>query len=212
MLMETLARQFLEAYIASFSDRTVYTKNFPEEMKASEVDEEGWISWKPLKGNLEEQEYHKIEKAFNVLYPRSFIQWHQQYYFLDADCAILRLPISNPREPLKELRQQLDWPVAAQLIALQIYPFGDGGNDIGPLVFDGREPMPDNEFPIRVFDHEYDDLDGLSPIIFSSFTKLLECLTHFLQHGSANAVAGFFRIDPEGAGKTGRDYWKNWMG
>jgi hypothetical protein len=79
-------------------------------------------------------------------------------------------------------------------------------------VFDGRNPRPDNEFPIRVYDHEFGgQLEGLSEIVFSSFAKLLECVTYFLQELKSRKnfeiIPDFFRIDPEGAGKTGIDYW-----
>lgn len=58
-----------------------------------------------------------------------------------------------------------------------MYPFAAEGNDAGPLIFDGRIKVVNNEFPIRVYEQEFGgNLDGLSEIIFSNFSKLLECL------------------------------------
>jgi hypothetical protein len=216
-LMTDLNQKFLDAYSAFFPRKTVYTDSFPLEMKASEKDNEGWIEWKPTKGTLQQSDYHELEKKFSVLFPKSFIDWHRANYFLDADCAIIKLPSSSPTRPLESLKQTLNWFIPEQLIPQKIYPFAEEGNDTGPLVFDGREPMPDNEFPIRVYDNSYGgDLDGLSEIIFSSFPKLLECLTHYLTElktrRNFEIIPDFFQIDPEGAGKAGVDYWLSWAG
>ena len=53
----------------------------------------------------------------------------------------------------------------------------------------------------------------MGPIIFSSFTKLLECTTHFLEQKDKHPFEifpDFKEIDPEGAGKDGADYWDMW--
>lgn len=185
-------------------------------MKAGEEDENGWIEWKLLPGTFSSQLYHDLEKKYKVKYPESFINWHRSYFFMDADTSILRLPVSNPNQPLKELENALDWYIPQQLIPQKLYPFASAGNDSGPLVFDGREPLPGNEFPIRVYDHEYNgDLRGLSPVIFSSFPKLLECVTHFLtelkNRKNFEIIPDFLKIDPDGAHKTGLLYWERWM-
>lgn len=185
-------------------------------MQASEVDEEGWVAWKPLPGTLSEDDYRKIEEEYNVRFPKSFVDWHRAYFFLDGDCSLLRLPVSSPTQPLKDLKQALSWYVPERLIPQGLYPFADEGNDTGPLVFDGRIPPADDEFPIRVYDHEYGgDLAGLSKIIFSSFAKLLECITHYLKELKSRKafeiIPDFFEIDPEGAGSTGREYWLSWI-
>jgi hypothetical protein len=215
--MTDFNKKFLDAYLSVYSRKTVYTDSFPSEMKASEKDNEGWIEWKPIEGTLQESDYQKLERKFGVLFPKSFINWHKAYYFLDADCSIIRLPKSNPIRPLEDLEKNLDWFIPEQLIPHKLYPFADEGNDAGPLVFDGREPVTDNEFPIRVYDHEYGgDLEGLSEIIFSSFPKLLECLTHYLielkSRNNFEIIPDFFQIDPGGAGKSGIDYWLGWAG
>ena len=215
--MTDLNQKFLSAYLAVFPCKAVYTDSFPTEMKVSEKDQEGWIEWKPIKGTLHDSDYHELEKQFGVVFPKSFIDWHKAYYFLEADCSIIRLPASSPTRPLESLKQSLDWFIPEQLIPLKLYPFADEGNDTGPLVFDGRESVQDYEFPVRVYDHEYGgDLEGLSEIVFSSFPKLLKCLTHYLTElktrQNFEIIPDFFQIDPQGAGKTGIDYWLSWVG
>ena len=213
--MTDFNQTFFEAYLRVFPNKIVYTDNFPIEMKGSEKDEEGWIEWKPIRGTLEESSYHQIEKNLGALFPQSFINWHKSFFFLDGDCSILRLPYSNPSQPLEEIKRHLNWFIPEQLIPQKIYPFGDEGNDIGLLIFDGRKSAADNEFPIRFYDNEYGgDLNGLSEIIFSSFTKLLECVAHYLTElqtrRNFEIIPDFFKIDANGAGSTGIDYWLSW--
>jgi hypothetical protein len=75
--------------------------------------------------------------------------------------------------------------------------------------------MEGNEFPVCYYDFEYNgNIEGLSMPIFSSFTKLLECITHYLEQLEAKknneVIPDFFEIDPKGAGLTGREYWLAW--
>jgi hypothetical protein len=206
---------FFETYFKLGRMADVYTDKTPKEMMASERDESGWFTWKPLPGNLSYEDYTRIEAKFGVKFPKSFIEWHKKYFFFDGDCSIVRLPHSNPKEPLWEISEQLDYSLTKELAKLKLYAFAEEGNDAGPLVFDAREEMPDNEYPIRVYDHDFGDhMDGLSEIIFSSFPKLLECLTHFLKETKTRYIfevlPEFFAIDPEGAGRSGVDYWLSW--
>nr|WP_315420846.1 hypothetical protein [uncultured Pedobacter sp.] len=212
--MENKEKIIIDFFKEFFSQelKTVYTEKTPKEMMTSEIDTEGWFYWKPINGTFDTDKYTDIEKKFHVIFPKSFIEWHKLFFFLDGDCSLVRLPHSSPNEPLQELIDNLDNDLAMDLISLKIYPFGQEGNDMGPLVFDGRKEMINNEFPIRFFDHDYyNDLEGLSEIIFSSFLKLLECITYFLKEVTTrkihDIIPDFFRIDPDGAGKTGVDYW-----
>ena len=214
--MKTLIHKFFTAYLIAFYPRTVFIKDSPKEMMQSPVDTEGWFEWKLIKGTFDVNEYDKVEKEFNIKFPKAFIEWHKEYFFLDADTSILRLPISNPNLPLRELRSNLNWFIAEQLIQQKIYPFGEEGNDAGPLVFDGRKEIIDNNFPIRFYDNEFGgDLQGLSEIIFSSFEKLLKCLVHFMTElktrKNYEIIPDFFVIDRDGAGSTGLDYWMSWV-
>lgn len=59
------------------------------------------------------------------------------------------------------------------------------------------------------------DLKGLSEVVFSSFSKLLECLTHYMAElktkKNFEIIPDFFEIDPAGAGRKGLDYWLLWI-
>jgi hypothetical protein len=214
--MNDLIQKFFDAHMTAFSNTTVFTKDSPEEMMLTQKKQNGWFEWNLIKGTITEKSYGEIENEFEVKFPKSFIQWHKEYFFLNADTSILRLPISNPNLPLKEIRQNLDWFIAEQIIPEKLYPFGAEGNDAGSLVFDGRLEIKENDFPIRYYDHEFGgDLEGLSEIIFSSFEKLLECTTHFMlelkKRKNFEIIPDFFNIDPNGAGMTGVDYWNSWI-
>ncbi len=210
--MHFLTDNFFKAYKERYGMRAVYVPAIPEEMMAGPVDEEGWFAWKPVPGTLTAKDYYSLESTYNIKLPASFIEWHRRYFFADADTSIMRLPLSLPTQPLRDIKKNLDWFIPKQLIPQKIYPFGSDANDSGPLVFDGRVPMTNNEFPVRSYDFEYGgDLDGLSGIIFSTFSKLLECATHCLNEltnrKEYEIIPDFFTIDPNGAGKTGMDYW-----
>ncbi|MFI5219247.1 MAG: hypothetical protein ACHQNT_07130 [Bacteroidia bacterium] len=212
--MTDINEQFFKAYWRP-GMKIVYTDSIPKEMMASPVDGDGWFEWKLLKGTLNLKDYEEIEKKFKIKLPDNFINWHRAYFFLDGDCSIIRLPESIPTRPLQDINTVLDWFIPEQLIPLGLIPFANEGNDTGPLVFDTRNQTTNVDFPIRVYDSSYGgELDGLSEIIFSSFTKLLECLTHFLNERNKKSfeiIPDFFNIDPEGAGTTGKNYWMSWI-
>lgn len=206
------ATDFFNAYFTSFDPIVVDSETFPNEMRVGETNESGWAKWKLIPGTLTPTSYQQLEQKYNVKFPESFIDWHRSYFFLDGDCGLIRLPASNPLRPLAELENELDWFIPTQLVPYKLYPFGQEGNDAGPLVFDARMPCKDNEYPIRWYEHEFGgELEGLGEIIFSSFTKLLECMTHYLSEldtrRNFEIIPDFLTIDPEGAGRYGRDYW-----
>lgn len=209
--MKDIINSFFDAFFSFTSPDAVYVENTPQNMMNSDVDSEGWYKWKPVEGTLSYEDYNKVEKRFNVKFPKSFIEWHKKYFFLRGGCSIISLPPSYPTQALQRVIDNLDNDLSEELIAQKLYPFATDDNDIGFFVFDAREDKTDNEYPIRLYDHEYGgDLDGLSEILFSSFTKLLECLTYAMENDSLpmhEKLAEFIRIDPDGAGKDGIDFW-----
>lgn len=200
--------------LANCNNHCVYTKKIPAEMMDSPVNESGWFIWKMIPGTFNFEFYNKTTEKFNVKLPAAFIRWHSRKFFVDCDCSLIRLPGSLPTQPLKSVIDEIKY--AEQLVSKGLIPFASEGNDTGPLVFDVRDTYSHDDYPIRVYDHEYhDDLAGLSPIIFSSFAKLLECMTFYLENEENprkfELIAQFYSIDPIGAGATGRDYWNTWI-
>jgi hypothetical protein len=178
---------------------------------------ESWVNWQLTPGSLKREQYEDVESRFKVKFPPSFIAWHQSHFFHECDCSLIRLPGSDSNQPLNAIIKELDWFIPEKLIPQKLYPFGSEGNDMGPLVFDARFEVENNEFPIRAYDHEFmGSPDGLTDIIFSSFTKLLECMTHYLTEIKTrqcfDIIPEFFNIDAKGAGKPGLGYWLGWSG
>lgn len=208
---KNLTKEFFNAYWHS-GMKTVYLDKIPKEMLTGKVDDKGWVEWRPIQGRLRVDHYRQVEKNFSIKLPESFIEWHKAYFFLDGDCSIIRLPMSIPTEPLKEIRENLEWNL--ELLDQGFIPFGYEGNDTGPLVFDTRQKLKFGEYPIRVYDQYAGEMDCLSEVIFSSFPKLLQCITHFLKmmpiKKNFEIIPDFFLIDSEGAGsKGGKAYWSS---
>lgn len=206
--------QFFRAYWTT-GMKSVYTNKVPNEMVQSVIDKEGWYEWKLIPGTLTTVDYKNLEAKFKATFPDNFIEWHKRYFFPDCDCSIIRLPHSLPTKPLEKLSENLSWYISEQLIPLGLIPFADEGNGVGPLVFDTRNTSDTKDFPIKVYDQEYGgNLDGLSEITFSSFDKMLECLTHFLIETKTKkrfeVIPDFYTIDHTGAGSTGKSYWASW--
>lgn len=213
--MNDRIEQFFKAYWTT-GMKSVYTLKVPKEMMQSSVDKDGWYEWKLIPGTFKISDYEKVEAKYKVTFPDNFIEWHKRYFFADCDCSIIRLPHSLPTKPLEKIIDQLNWDIPSQLISLGLIPFADEGNDAGPLVFDTRITSNKKDFPIRAYYIEYGGkLEGLSEIIFSSFDKMLECLTHFLIETKAKkrfeVIPDFFTIDPNGAGSKGKSYWSSWI-
>jgi len=213
--MKDIIEEFFTAYWTP-GMKSVYTDKISKEMMISTVDNDGWYEWKLIPGNLTPDHYRKVEAKFKVTFPDNFIEWHRRYFFTDCDCSIIRFPNSLPTQPLKELENLLDWDIPRQIIPLELVPFADEGNDAGILIFDTRNKTNKSDFPIRVYEYEHEGhLNGLSEIIFSSFSKLLECLTHYLietKHKKYfEVIPDFYEIDPTGAGFTGISYWNDWI-
>ena len=162
-----------------------------------------------------EKDFSTLERQFHTVFPDSHKQFYERYNFSEIEIPLLRLTGSDPH--LSNLATEYNWDLPKRLTDNQLYVFGDGGNDIGPLVFDGRIPKSGNEFPIRMYDHEFTDgaPEALTEILFSSFTKMIECLLHYLEEGPKTgynaAIRQFLDIDPEGAGSEGREFWPPWF-
>lgn len=214
--MKNLIDDFFNTRYLTETLKKVYTRNTPLIMMDSEVDQDGYYRWKLIPGTLQKTDYHKLEAKYNIKFPRFFIEWHRKYFFLDGDCSFLCLPASSPNEPLKEIIDLLENDYARELSKQGLYAFSTDGNDEGLLVFDSRHVGTSDDFPIRAYDFAANgNLEGLSDIIFSSFQKLIECTTYFLEQTKVKkdfeVFPDFFSIDPDGAGKYGVDYWLGWV-
>jgi hypothetical protein len=167
--------------------------------------------------------------------PPSFKEWYGAFFTLDMDISVIRLPAnpsSAPLQPLEELTAESD-PVYEAARSLGLIPFGDEAMmDAGPLCFDGRGGSDPDRWPVTYWDHEWEGTDQqIGPPIFSSFEKLIECCTHYM-NAAADAkasptsdggeeddpvkargewISSMIALDPNGAGGPGRAYWDCWI-
>ncbi|WP_412465649.1 hypothetical protein [Pedobacter sp. KLB.chiD] len=80
--MDEIINTFFTSYFNFSSLRGVYIEEkTPKNMMATPVDEEGWYTWKPIKGALNNNDYRRVEEKLGVKFPESFIEWHKQYFF-----------------------------------------------------------------------------------------------------------------------------------
>lgn len=101
-----------------------------------------------------------------------------------------------------------------------LLPFGEEGNDAGLLCFKVEGGDPDR-WPVTYWD--YDEPEAGRPLLFSSFDMLLRCTTAYLRlfaetpdltvpRGRDPRMAEvIIQTDPEGAGKSGAEYWRSFF-
>jgi hypothetical protein len=217
--MDLVERFYETVYAALAPLWTVLTPSTPSEMLISgEPDAYGWVEWKLIRRSEGiDPALVEFEQELGHRLPQLFKLWHSRYYTLDGGIAIVRLPSIPSNDPLRSLRKQGGF--LPERLYEMLIPFGtEGMLDAGPLCFDIRNPVPDADWPIRYWDHEWNGTEReIGPVIFSSFGKLLECAIHYWLPGALgwetqrSRISGFFDIDPDSAGGPGRDYWEGWL-
>ncbi|GAB5493721.1 MAG: hypothetical protein Phog2KO_39360 [Phototrophicaceae bacterium] len=190
----------------------------PEVMITSREEENyGRVRWKLTKHRDDiNPDFEVLEEKIGVVLPYSFKLWHSRYFTLNGFSHLIYLPISPSNDPLYGLRQQIfnSWH-PQEIRDSGLIMFGSERNGIGPICFDVRKPVQDNDYPIVIWDHEYPS-DRVSSPIFSSFSKLLECCVYYLSGNSIDwwvrdrRISKFAEIDPLGAGQEDQSYWSGW--
>src|SRR5579885_577741 len=186
--MSDYIERFFRAYQASSEPMSVVLiASTPLDMLVDPTpNKSGWVEWKlvPQMTSLEPAML-ALEKEVGIGLPTSFKDWLSRYYTLDMDIAIARLPACPSNNPLGPLRERIfgSGYHSERPRALGLLPFGaEAKMDAGPLCFDTRQARADNGWPIVYWDHDFDKRpEEIGPMIFSSFAKLIECATHFLE-------------------------------
>ena len=96
---------------------------------------------------------------------------------LDGDYGLVRLPDMQPSDPLASLRSQIAIaadPNCPALTQHKLLPFGQDGNDGGPICFKTDQPTEAGDFPIYFADHELlSDPSYSGKRVWDSFEHLL---------------------------------------
>lgn len=117
-----------------------------------------------------------LEQYSGVSLPPLFRDYFLYKQILDGDRGIIRLPDMTPPDPLANLKSQM--AVVHDCRALQqhsLLPFGQDGNNGGPICFKTDEPTTNGDYPIYVTDHErLSDLSYSGERRWNSFEHLLD--------------------------------------
>lgn len=160
---EEMVARLLDAYAERAYRRDVAAvdpdeNGVPLEMRAGDVDDEGWVEWQLLPSTLTSTDVTALEIEFNVAFPplfRTYLtsrfhvfdqvrsQRYNQLIFLTAT------PSHQPLKPLRELLRA--W---RPLISADFVPFSQWGDGWGPMCFDVRHRGIDGDCPIVWMDHE----------------------------------------------------------
>ncbi|MGW9531114.1 SMI1/KNR4 family protein [Paenibacillus terrae] len=140
-------------------------ENVPFEMRDGNVDEEGWIKWKPLSSQITEQEVRELEETYHFELPpllRSFIMsYHYVSLQFDnefipgvywSDCAFIefpRLPVGQGLKGFHDLIRK--W---SPLLSAGYIPFAIAEDDQGPVCLNAGNRDKDGDYPIVWFFHE----------------------------------------------------------
>jgi len=130
----------------------------PPEMRAGEVNEDGWVEWRLLPSTLSEADVAAVEREFAVEFPPLFRAYLLARFHLfdqakseryDQQILMTDTPANRPLAPLRELLNA--W---GPLIDAGYVPFAQWGDGWGPMCFDARARGADGDCPVVWLDHE----------------------------------------------------------
>jgi len=211
--MKALIDRFFEAFQRDPARLLIpRIPDLPRDMLAAETAPPPWAAWQVVPGRVSVQTWREWEEAHGVHLPESFQNFFLSRHTLSLDCGLLRLACSPSNSPFSDLEELLEWDVA-EIRNRQIFPIGDETlRDAGPLCLDLRDRKA--EPPVVYWDG---NSETIPPPVFSSFPKLLECLAFALENDlnvlqDEALLEQYLALDPEGAGGTGRPYWREAAG
>lgn len=226
--MHPIDEAFFRAYERAHRPLRIFrTASRPEDMMLGPVDAHGYCEWcfKPCTTSLDPI-FSQYACAAGKELPPSFQRWYASMFTLDLDCSIIRLPINPSNAPGTGLLRQImpESPWWTRPLELGLLPFGNDGNDEGPLCFDTRNGGDPDHWPITFWVHD-DPQAEIGPVLFSSFDALLQGCTAYLeclanlqacaaqddpwQDRICECFAPLMAADPQGAGTAGKEYWES---
>lgn len=202
----------------------------PEKMKdASIPPSNDWVGWKPIPSTVTDTDLNALENETKLGFPPPYRDFLKYLHFVDLTERGIRFEphlCSDWREKLRRAYFQ-SWP-RERILDIGLLPFGDESQmDAGPVCFDTRFRLPDGDCPVVFWDHEWSGTDKEIHLMFSTSSKMFECLTlvaqsdfNFIYHDNDDeptdlpkkqqTLARFLATDPQGAGGAAKDYWTCW--
>ena len=146
--------------IAHFIDEVVLPRAnplpaVPPELRGTWSSDDGWYSWIAIPSPISAKDWSDFEQSVGFDLPPLFREYFLYKQILDGDYGLVRLPDMSPPDPLDNLRAQTAVLFECECLRHQaLLPFGQDGNDGGPICFKVDEPTPDGDYPILFTDHE----------------------------------------------------------
>ncbi len=225
----SLATRYVDAAIANLRAHDIMRMPDPAmPMAMRDVDlpnRDDWVAWKPIPSTVTPSDVADLERLYGGMLPTVYVDFLQYQHFYDLTERGVRFEChiaGKWKERLASLYRNYKphFPAGSQLV-----PFGhETFMDAGPVCFDFAARLPDGDCPVVFWDHEWINTKKEIRPLFSSATKMFECLLfiaqcpidffyHHLDSDDDNVLpqkrrflSQFLRIDPA----SPIDYWTTW--
>ncbi|WP_019420123.1 SMI1/KNR4 family protein [Paenibacillus sp. OSY-SE] len=163
-----LIKDYLDSFLTNVDPLAFMSveENVPDDMRAGEVDEEGWVNWKLIPSTITDEEIRELEAEFSISFPPLLKALLQTYHYIDlhfnnvkeedgykGDCRFIEMPAMSSEDRLSNYRFLLQsWE---PLLAAGYVPFTECEDSQGPVCFDTLRMDEDGDCPVIWILHDY---------------------------------------------------------
>lgn len=167
----------LEKRYKNADDMSLMMPNVPEEMRAGEIDEDGWVKWKMIPSTVTESDFEIIENEWGIKFPLMLKAYFKVYFhYFSKDVG--RVP---PNKPFYSLDNAYN-PV---LVRCGYLPFTWDSEGYFIRCIDLRNMPDEDSCPIYQIDHEvlfeYDEKTVTKEDIDKNMFKIEENLKLYFE-------------------------------
>ena len=167
----------LEKRYEDIDDMFLMLPDVPEEMRASELDEEGWVKWKMIPSTVTESNFEIIENEWGVQFPL-MLKAYFKVYFHYFEENVGRVP---PDEPFYSLNNAYN----PALLTCGYLPFTWDSEGYFIRCIDLSNMPDEDSCPIYQIDHEvlfeYDEETITKEDIDKNMVKIEKNLKSYLE-------------------------------
>lgn len=231
-MQRTLIKTYVDRAVAKMRrlDFMRWPGKLPDAMRDDSIQPwDDWVGWKPVPSTVSESDLDALESETRLKFPPLYRDFLRYLHFVELDCIGFRFERHMIHDWKEVLRKSYfsGWP-RERILDVGLIPFGEEGQmDAGPTCFDTRNRLPDGDCPVVIWDHEWVESDQEIKPMFSSCTKMFECLAfaastdfNFITNlekdddevleKKSELLSQFLAIDVEGAGGPAKEYWTCW--
>ncbi len=204
----------------------------PVEMRSVDRPQrDDWIPWNAIDSTVSKSDIEELELHFGGPLPKLYAALLEYKHFYELTESCLRFEQHLVGRWKDDLLSKYDWLREHVRCGSHLVPIGEESfMDAGPVCLDFGQRRSDGDCAIVFWDHEWVGTDKEINPMFSSSTKMFECLlfeaeslVDFLHLDSETDTQesvelkrkhlfDFLAIDPEGAGGNAREYWASRLG